>query len=50
MTRARETAEIIASHFEGMPVIEDQNLAEGVPEMPEPVRSSFRPSNLDVEV
>ncbi|TRY53259.1 Phosphoglycerate mutase [Cryptosporidium tyzzeri] len=44
LTRAKETATIISKYFPGVKLIEDPNLAEGVPIAPSPSVSGFKPT------
>lgn len=49
LTRAKETAAIISKYFPGVRLIEDTNLAEGVPIAPSPSVSGFKPTTKEIE-
>ncbi|KAF7457710.1 phosphoglycerate mutase [Cryptosporidium felis] len=44
LTRAKETAKIISKYFPGVKLVEDSNLAEGVPIAPSPPVNGFNPT------
>lgn len=44
LTRAKETATIISKYFPGVKLVEDPNLAEGVPIAPNPSVCGFKPT------
>ncbi|KAJ1605558.1 phosphoglycerate mutase [Cryptosporidium canis] len=48
LTRAKETAKIISKYFSGVELIEDANLAEGVPVAPSPSVSGFKPTTGEI--
>ncbi|OII74612.1 phosphoglycerate mutase [Cryptosporidium ubiquitum] len=48
LTRARETAIIISKYFPGVKLVEDSNLAEGVPIAPSPSVSGFKPTTEEI--
>lgn len=48
LTRARETAIIISKYFPGVRLVEDANLAEGVPVAPSPSVSGFKPTTEEI--
>ncbi|KAH8584658.1 phosphoglycerate mutase family [Cryptosporidium sp. chipmunk genotype I] len=48
LTRAKETAIIISKYFPGVKLIEDPNLAEGVPIAPSPSVSGFKPTTEEI--
>ncbi|KAL7067792.1 phosphoglycerate mutase family protein [Cryptosporidium serpentis] len=48
LIRAKETANIISNYFPGVKLIEDSNLAEGVPIAPDPPIVGYEPTSKEI--